>query len=136
MPYYRVMPGGLFPADEPSREAFKRLKHGDLVQCEVKRPRNLAWHRMWFALCTKIADNLDNVSCDVVSDVVKIRIGHVETMQTKSGMVQVPKSISFAAMSADEWEDFWDRAIMFILSEVLPGIGREALENEIRDMVR
>ncbi len=126
----------LVAADAGAEAAMQKFKQGSLVMVEVKQPRNLQMHRLYWALIQKVADNIEgDFSAETVSDVIKIRIGHVDTVKTAGGIVQTPKSISFAALDQTEFRDFWDRAVAFICTEVIPGMASADLEREIYSMV-
>ena len=47
----------------------------------------------------------------------------------------IPKSIAFASMDQTAFNDFWDKAVTFIVTKVIPGMNRDALETEILSMV-
>lgn len=132
----RDLGGRLCAADRPSDEALRKLKAGQVFQVEVKRPRNIGHHRKWWALCSLIAENMDgDVSAETVSDVLKIRAGHVKVVRTKGGEVFLPDSISFAAMDQGAFEQFWERAVAVVARDVIPGINRADLEREVQEMI-
>jgi hypothetical protein len=109
--------GVLHPADQESVEEFAKLPTGRPLHAEVKQPRNAAFHRLYWALCARIA-NAKGVTAENISDVLKIATGHVTILSTKSyGQVHVPKSISFAAMDQTEFKAFFERCVLVVYEE-------------------
>ena len=68
-------------------------------------------------------------------DVCKLRIGHVRTVETAQGIEKFPASISFANMDDTEFSKFYDRAINWMLEEVIPGLQRQHLDAEVEDQL-
>lgn len=109
--------GVLHPADQESVEEFAKLPTGKAVRAKIERPRNPSFHRLYFALCARIA-NAKGVPTENISDVLKIATGHVTILKTRSyGEVHVPKSISFAAMDDLAFRDFFERCVQTIYQE-------------------
>ena len=123
---------GLQPIDEVGEAAMRKLHLNDVVNVEIKRSRNLAFHRKFFAMLQIILQNQDHYkSMDDLLDVCKLRTGHCRTVQTRQGEVRLPKSISFATMDDTEFADFYDRACAWVVTEVIPGLERQALDEEV-----
>jgi len=124
---------GLYPVDDVGAAAIRRFGMGEIISVEVKRPRNVAFHRKFFALLHIILANQEHYkSIDDLLDVCKLRIGHVRTVQTKHGEVKIPDSISFAAMDDTAFANFYDRACAWVIQDVIPGLDRKNLDEEVR----
>ena len=50
-------------------------------------------------------------------------------------MIEIPLSISFAKMDQTEFESFYERAMDFLIAEVLPGIDSADLEREVQEII-
>jgi len=125
--------GGLYPVDEASENAVRKIGLGEIVTVDLKRPRNLQFHRQFFMMLHTILQNQEHyTSIDDLLEVCKLRIGHCHTVQTKLGEVKIPDSISFATMDENSFADFYDRACAWVVSEVIPGLERTNLDEEIR----
>lgn len=133
--FFKKEIGGLRPVGEIAKEVMRKLKLGATVQVEVRRPRNLMHHKKFWALMQLVSDNLDNVPADTLCQVVKLRTGYVDVVRTKRGEVQIPRSISFASMDQAEFEAFYDKAVAFICSDILPGIGKDDLLAEVESVI-
>lgn len=126
----------LVPADEEAEELLRKIKVGSLVTVDVKRGRNLQHHRKFMALLRLVWKNQDHFnSVDEILGVFKHRIGHVDVVQTKYGEVRLPKSISFANMDQTEFESLYDRAVQFLITEVIPGLDKDDLKREVEDIL-
>ena len=122
----------LHPIDAEGEAVLRNLGQGEIVRVEIKRPRNVLFHRKLFALLTIILDNQEFYkSIEDLLDVAKIRAGHVRVVETKMGQVLVPKSISFASMDDVAFANFYDRVIVWVVTEVIPGLKRKDLDEAV-----
>lgn len=124
----------LRPADDAGAEVLQGLKVGAYVYVAVTRPRNIQHHRLYWALCSHIAEAI-GADRENVSDVIKLRTGHCTIVQTKTERVRLPRSISFAKMDQAEFRVFFERCVKVICEEFLPGQKPSALIREIEQMV-
>ena len=123
---------GLYAIDEAGESAMRSIGQGEIISVEVKRPRNVQFHRKFFAMLSIILANQDYYkSIDDLLDVCKIRTGHCRTIVTRDGEVKVPMSISFAAMDDVAFAAFYDRAVAWVVTEVIPGLKRRDLDEEV-----
>lgn len=126
----------LRPMDQQAEDILRKLKPDDMVTVEVRKPRCLGHHRLYWTLMQMVADNMDgHYSAEVVSDVVKVRAGHVTPVRTARGEVFIPKSISFAAMDQHAFNEFFDRALAVVTTDILPGVDSETLRQEVMSMI-
>lgn len=124
----------LEPIDDDGRRLLARMAPGRVVSVEIKRPRNVLFHRKFFAMLNLILQNQEHyTSIDDLLDVCKLRVGHVKVIQTKHGDVRVPKSISFAEMDETAFAEFYERAVDWMVAEVIPGLDKAALEQELME---
>lgn len=127
---------GLRPVNSIAEDKLAHIKFGDVVAVDVRKPRCLGHHRLYWGLCDLVAKNMDgNFSAEVVSDVIKLRTGHVTVVKTRKGEVFLPKSISFAAMDQCSFNEFFDRAIKVVVADILPGIDSDTLRAEVETII-
>jgi hypothetical protein len=111
------MAGALRPIDQESLDEMSKLPIGRALHVEVKQPRNAAHHRLFWALCARIA-NARGVDSENIADVLKIATGHFTLVRTRSyGDVHIPKSISFAKMDQTEFRTFFERCVLVVYEE-------------------
>ena len=132
--FIRTM-NGLAPHNIAASEALKGLALGKVVRAEISRPRNADHHRLYWALCQKIADAIPgDYTAQNISDVLKLKTGHCDTVQTRDGLVRIPKSISWAKMDQAAFSDFYARCLVVICQQWLPGMKPSALKAQIEEM--
>lgn len=122
----------LVPSEGESAAIFSRLPFSSSVHVEVKKPRSGAQHRLYWLLCQRIG-NAVGVEAETVSDLLKIRTGHVTTVQTKRGVERFPKSIAYASMDQTQFQAFFDRCLVVISEEF--GIARPDLLAVMEDLI-
>ena len=123
----------LYAIDEQGEAAMRNIGQGEIVGVEIKRPRNVRFHRKFFAMLSIILQNQDYYkSIDDLLCVCKLRTGHCHSVMTKLGEVQIPDSISFAAMDDVAFSAFYDRAVAWVCQEVIPGLERKHLDEEVK----
>jgi hypothetical protein len=131
--YLRKNLSKLEPADNEAAEVLKKWKQGEVLSCEVKKPRNYRFHKKAFSLFNIVFENQDKY--DTLNDVlteIKLRTGHYQEHVTMKGVVvYVPKSISFVSMDEDEFNAFYNKAVNIVLKYFIPDTTREELEMEI-----
>jgi hypothetical protein len=125
---------GLVPHDDAAREALQGVALQSMVAVEVTRPRNLRFHRLYWALCSAIASSI-GASRENVSDVLKLRTGHFTVVQTRKERIRLPRSISFAKMNEAEFRQFFDQCCRVVCEELLPHLAPTGLRREIEEMV-
>lgn len=102
--------------DEAVCELLK-LPFGKTLRAEVKQPRNPAFHRLFWALCARIAAGVGR-DAEEISTVFKFATGHVDQIHSKTyGYIKVPKSISFAKLDEAAFRDFFNRCLEVAFTE-------------------
>ena len=98
-------------------DKIKKLKVGQEYQCEVKQPRNLKFHKKFFALVNmlfenqEIYNNPDRLRKDLI-----IEAGLYDEWADFQGVMQrEAKSISFASMNEDEFSELYSKVIDVIV---------------------
>ena len=122
----------LRPTDEAGEEILRRIPADAILSVRISRPRNPRHHAKFFAMLGLILKNQDHYkSIDELLDVCKLQIGHCKTIQTRRGPERTPLSISFAAMDQTQFDGFYDRAVDWVLTDVIPGLRRAELDAEV-----
>lgn len=125
----------LRPVDAAGHQAMAKLAHDDLVTVEIRKSRNLQHHRLFWALCSLVADNVTGVTAEQVAGVLKLKTGHCDPVKTADGTIHmIPKSISFAAMDQTEFSAFYDRVVEVVQRDWLPGVKQADLRRELEEM--
>ncbi len=137
--YCRVAPEGLVPLDDIDWEQKRQLRLGSDVRVHVTMPRNIKFHRKFFALLNITFDNLpekiqkerhiDNI--EELLSLIKIHMGYYDIVQVDGRNVINLHSISFAKMDETAFRQFYDLAVTDILHCFLQGTDREELLQEV-----
>ena len=123
---------GLQPADDAAVKFVGRLKLYELVAVEATQPRNLAHHRKFWKLMEIVAHNQQHYkSAEEVCVGLKVGVGHADFLQTKHGLVGIPRSINFASMDQTEFDAFYSKAVEYLTTEVIPGLNKDVLRAEV-----
>ncbi|MEE9159975.1 MAG: DUF1367 family protein [Gammaproteobacteria bacterium] len=135
--------GGLLePADDIGVAALQKFKAGDIVRCEIRKPRNPDHHRLFMALLSLAFASTERFeNPDALRAWVKCKAGHADYFPMKDrhcphcgagitgDLVAIPKPMNFAAMDQPEFDAFFDRAMDVISREF--GITPETIREEI-----
>lgn len=128
---------GFTAADDAAREAIRKIKHGKIVLADVRKPRNIKFHRKFFAMLNLVwAATGQWQTVEHLLDDVKMAIGHFEKRQytnCKTGEVfEYPRLLSIAFQNMDdiEFSIFYERALV-ALCEMAGGIDAEYLRQEV-----
>jgi len=122
---------------------MNKLGQGEVVDVEVKRPRRIKFHRLFWGLMQLVWQNLtDHDTYPTVESLVtemKILTGHYDRQDIafdgKRYPVLTPKSIRFAAMDDTEFSAFFARCADLIAERWLPGITNDELRAEVETMI-
>jgi hypothetical protein len=129
----------LRPTDEAGEDALRKIGNGELVQVEIKKPRNIRHHRLFWALMTVVWQNLDQDRYPTVEDLaaaIKIAAGLRTRIELPNGDVGfIPGSIAFHKMDQTEFSEFYERVCDLIAKHFLPGVTSEELKGEVEIMV-
>lgn len=129
----------LRPADDLGEAALRKIGHGEVLSVEIKRPRNVKHHRMFWALMGLVHDNLDHDRYPTVEDLVaavKIAAGLRTRIELPNGDIGfIPGSIAFHKMDQDEFSKFYDRVCDLIAKYFLPGVNTDDLRREVEIMI-
>lgn len=137
----------LIPADEQAAQVIERWRMGDGVRARVSRMRNVHFHRKFFALLRVAFDAWEPEPCEyrgvaAVKNFERFRkdililAGFADPVVNLKGEVRMePKSIGFAAMDEDEFQQVYDKVADVILQKVLTRYTQEDLDRVVDQIV-
>ena len=123
---------GLMPADDDSREWFSHVSIGRVIQCKVSQPRNVLFHRKWFALLkysfeywAETAPAVEYKGEQAQPDFDRFRrditilAGKYHSVVNLKGEVRFEAdSVSFGKMDAQAFEELYSKTIDVLLTRV------------------
>ena len=131
---------GLVPLYDDDFDEKKKLKIGEVYQAEIRQPRNIQFHKLYFALinCTWEYLNEKQVeffhgSKEVFRKSLEVAAGHCDKVFSfrLKEWVDVPKSVSFSSMDEHEFRDLYQRVKDVIFSTILRGISESEFERNL-----
>ena len=122
--------GQFIPAFNSDYESAKKIKSGETVEATIVRPRNIKFHRKFFALLNMGFSNQEKYACfEDYRAVFIMKTGNYKVIETDKGVVYLPKSISFAAMDELEFAELYSKLIDVLIKELK--MDQEAIEKEL-----
>lgn len=145
MVFMKAPGGALVAADEQSRDAVSKWKLGQGVRVKATRMRDLIRHRRFFAMLNLGFESWEPAQPEKHSDGyrgepiqknferfrkdVMILAGFYEPVYSMKGEVRLEaKSIAFANMEQDEFEEVYSKVCDVLLQKVLTTYTREDLD--------
>lgn len=146
--YFYKSHAGLSPSGEEAAELMQKLRMGETVLVDVKRPRNVQYHRRFFAMLgyayehwepepveykgLKVGKNLEVFRSWCIA-----RAGYYELSVTPDGKVRAePQSMSFANLDQLGFEKLYNDVANVILKYVLVNYKKADLDDVIDKLVR
>lgn len=130
--------GGVLAPSLPDDEiALSSLKRGEIVEVTLKKPRNSAFNRKYFAMLQIVVDNTEYDNSEQILHLLKLKLGYYdEIISTNGKVVYIPKSISFAKMTPDEFSRFYNQSINIILRDFLTSWKDSDIDSAINQIIR
>lgn len=130
----------LFPADSLSEERIASIKDGTAVKATITIPRNIKFHRLFFALLDVVyngqSDPKQFPCIEALLYSLKRAMGYVVEFKGTSGAIEyLPCSIAFDKMDEVSFREFFDSAVDLILKNILPNCDKEGLEKQVFDVL-
>ena len=133
---------GLAPADMMAEEFLRKKKLGSVLSAEIRQVRNYEFHKKWFALLnigyenwepkdviwphSVPEKNFDRFRADII-----ILCGFYDSVFRLDGSVRIePKSISFAKMTEETFQDLYNKTIDVLMKHVYNNSNIDADELE------
>ena len=117
----------LYPSDYDNK---RKLKLGETYEAEIKNPRNIRFHRLFFALLNIGHENTDlDMPFETYRHYMIIKAGFFKAYQTSKGLYYEPDSISFSSMSEEQFHEVYDRVLDKIIKDI--GATKEDIEDQL-----
>jgi hypothetical protein len=100
-------------AYESDYEKLKKIKAGKTVKCKITMPRNVMFHRKFFALINMVYQNQERYNnIDDLREQLTIEAGYYKTVNNMQGEPQRKAlSISFASMDEAQFTDYYSKVL-------------------------
>jgi hypothetical protein len=129
----------LHPADDAAQEIMRSLGRGEIVDVTIRKPRNLQFHRKFFALMNLVWQNIDDhdtyPTVESLVTYYKIATGHRDEYHFQGAVAYIPRSISFAKMDNTEFSAFFNSVADWIAKEFIPGVTNDEVRHEVEGLI-
>lgn len=138
---------GLAPMGPEATEQIEKWKLGSVITGKFKQNRNPDFHRKYFALLNFAFEHWEpgeisskygtpEKSFDRFRKDLAILSGFYETTIRLNGTVQIePKSISFANMGQEEFEELYSNTIDVILKRIMRDYTRADIDAVVEELI-
>lgn len=142
--------GGWVPGDKESAAYTIKAKNGETHEFKASKPRNVQFHRKYFALLNFAFDHWtpgeltgkrrENITPEKSFDRFRadmtILAGYYkQVIRTDNSLLIEPKSISFASMKEEQFEELYSNTINVILKRILTNYNKEQLDKVIMELL-
>jgi hypothetical protein len=126
----------LVPITEWDREQLLGIPEGKDLSIKLSRTRSAKQHRLFWSMMQIVVDNHPYyLRPEQVVEWLKLRLGYVEEIMFHNGDILTKlSSISFSSMGQSEFQDFFNKALYVIVTEVIP-ISRQELIDELETIL-
>ena len=127
----KTLGGSFKPSHDSDYEKFKKLKVDHTYQCKVTQPRNVKFHRKYFALINLVYSNQERYdNSDDLRHDLTIASGYFrKSVDLQGNEVKKALSISFAKMTEYEFSELYSATLDAIVKYF--GFDRESMIEEI-----
>ena len=110
---------GLVPLYPSDYDEKRKLRLGKDYEVEVRNPRNVGFHRKFFALLNVGHENTKmDMPFETYRKYVIMKAGYFKAYTTPLGIFYDAESIAFAAMSQDQFEEVYSRVLDVIIKDI------------------
>jgi len=98
-------------------DKLKRIKPNEFVECEIKKKRNIMFHRKFFALLNLLYQNQERYNnIDHLRNDLTIEAGYYTIRENLKGeQVYEANSISFAKMNEETFSEYYGKCLDVIV---------------------
>jgi hypothetical protein len=137
----------LVSTDEESLRLIRKLGEGEAVAFKPLRTRSVLWHRRYWALMTQVSVHIETINISLGREPVLMPVTCAEDLHTAIKLItgycttqhiagtgyvlRIPRSTSFAEMTADEWSQYYPKVLDAIHERALPQIEIPEVANEL-----
>ena len=110
----QVVPGGLRCVNGVESDKLEPLK-GREIMARLSQPRNIRFHRKYFALLGVAYDMADTeLNTEQFRAFCTVGAGYCDFIEGANGAIAIPKSISFASMDETTFERLYQDTLTFV----------------------
>lgn len=135
--------GALGAANAETEERLQKMKLGEILIGDFKKPRNILYHRKFFALLDIAYDAFEPYGMTQMKNRERFRkdiiicAGFFDTIFDIDGnMVLEAKSMSFASMDNAEFAELYNAVVQTVIDKVLTNYTAEDVDDVVEEVIR
>jgi hypothetical protein len=130
----------LFASDKRAEDALAAIPFGETVAIEIHRSRSNPQNRLYWAIVEYVAEGAGYNNKDDLHKTLLVSLGRYDVVRVIGGpfngkTIACPQSTAFSALSQDEFQEYFDAAIMLICRDIIPGTDSGDLVREVEMML-
>ena len=127
----------LRPDDEMAAAIMQTIKAGEAVKIKVTRSRSLPHLRLYWKLMQIVWENQDTFPTkEKMERAFRLAVGHYEMdLDVEGREYPTPLPINFNKMDQAEFNIFFNKAVNFLCTEIIPGMDSEDLRRETYELL-
>jgi len=120
----------IVPEFSSDYEALSKIKNNTTYKIKIVKPRNVKFHRKYFALLNCYFDNQHTfLEMEDLREWVQMTAGFLKVVTTPTGTIYKAKSINFASMDEIAFSELYNKSMDVILKQL--GCEQSELEEQI-----
>lgn len=125
--------GNLVPFGPNDAELLADLPQKVALKAKLSQPRSVPHNAKYWVMLKRVVDNQDLIpSTDVLHGLLMQRLGYATEYRLRDGSTYFHKgSTAFNRMTQQEYNLYYEKAVLFIKEFVIPGLDIKGLEEEI-----
>lgn len=125
---------GFVPAHQHDYEIWSKIRLGATVAAYCRHARDTVQHNKFWLLVQTVWENQERFkTTEALAEEIKIKLGYVDSYEVSGDRVVVrTKSISFYEMDQLEFDEFYNKAVEFICTELIEGLVPADLKFEVQ----
>ena len=128
--YVKNTLSGLQPLYDSDFDEKKKLKIGQEYLIEIKHPRNILFHKKFFALLNVCYENYETqMPFESFRRWITIKAGYFNAYETDKGVFYDAQSIAFGSMNQIEFEEVYSKVLDVVIK--LLHVTEEDINSEI-----
>ena len=121
---------GLLPHTQSSGEYLSTFRLGSVVDVTVQEPKHMGQLALYWSVMRIASQNNDRfIEPKALSNIILLSLGYVEMMELNDGSASL-KPMRISDMGHQEFRDFFEAAMVFISTKVMPGADMEKVIKE------
>ena len=137
---YGVKPA-FYPSDKAAKEIMEGYEHDDIVRLQASKPRHPGHNAKYWAMLGLVheASNVSDLFATPqhLHDAIKGALGYWTEIRLPTGQTfKKIDSTAFESMDQAAFQDFYNKAVDVIVTQIVPNLDREDLEREVMELVK